>query len=33
MKEKQRRSNFNIGEGTNPIFRKETSHAQAYTID
>jgi hypothetical protein len=27
MKEKQRKSNFNIGQGTNPIFRNETSSA------
>jgi len=33
MKEKQRKSNFNIGQGSNPIFRNETSHNQAYTID
>jgi hypothetical protein len=33
MKEKQRKSNFTIGQGAKPAFRNETSSAQAYTID
>jgi hypothetical protein len=33
MKEKQRKSNFAIGQGAKPVFSNETSSSQAYTAD